>query len=443
MASLLELATLTEPLKGADPCGPDLEEEGDLDFLNGLSRAEALLPASFFSRDDEGRPQPFDRSSIDFGGERKSLLALLDKTRDVRILTLLARLAMLERDLAGFVTALSAIATLLEDFWDAVHPRGEGGGFDLRNAILHALEDVPTVILPLQHIVLAQSRRHGALTFRNVMIADGEVPARDGDTAPDRTAIERAIEEVEPAILADLIATFSTLVTTVGRIGTVTVARGGYAGAVNLERLGGLADRIRDFLTRLQPVTGDAPAATDSAATPTAAAIATAPHQAGHLATVPQASAALAAAGAYLRSHEPSSPAEVLVRQAQMLVGMSFLDVMRVLVPANAVDATIAFGANRTLRLTFEQLCAVPTDSPASEETADDADTDEADAPPVPIFRASTRAQAMTLIRDVGSFFRSHEPSSPIPLLLEKATGLADRDFLAILREVLPDLDAS
>ncbi|WP_204310352.1 type VI secretion system ImpA family N-terminal domain-containing protein, partial [Stenotrophomonas maltophilia] len=91
---------------------------------------------------------------------------------DLRVLTLLARLTMLDRDLPGFAAALSAIAGLLEGQWEAVHPRGEGGGYELRGAVLQTIDDVPTVILPLQHVPLAQSRRHGPISFRSVMTAD-------------------------------------------------------------------------------------------------------------------------------------------------------------------------------------------------------------------------------------------------------------------------------
>ncbi|NEU11876.1 hypothetical protein G3T14_07000 [Methylobacterium sp. BTF04] len=435
MPLLLDPSALTEPLSAESPCGPDLEDGGDLDFLNGLSHAEGLLPTAFFSRDDEGRPQPFDRSGIDFGREYKALLALLARTRDIRILVLLARLAMLDRDLPGFAGALGIIASLLESRWGEVHPAGESGGFDLRNAILHALEDVPTVIMPLQHVVLAQSRRYGPITFRSVMVADGEVPAREGEPVLDRPGIERAVEETEPEALAARRDALAAVTASVRRIGAVTLAEGGYAGAVGLDRLGGLAGRIHDLLAgAAKPVVEAAEPEQDGVSAPLIAL-----RQTGPLATVAQASAALAAAGLYLRSREPSSPAEVLVRQAQMLVGKSFLEVMNILVPANAADASIAIGANRALRLTFDQLAAVPDDASGGA----DQESEEADAaspPPVP---ATTRAEAMTLIRDAGAFFRLHEPSSPIPLLLDKAIGMADRDFLAILRDVLPDIGSA
>ena len=59
----VELASLTAPVSEGDPCGPDLDLEGDPDYLNFMAKAEGLLPASYFSGQD-GRP--FDRTSVDF-----------------------------------------------------------------------------------------------------------------------------------------------------------------------------------------------------------------------------------------------------------------------------------------------------------------------------------------------------------------------------------------
>lgn len=492
-------ARFTEPLSPEEPCGPDLDAEGDLDFLNRVAQVESLLPASFFSRDDEGRQQPFDRSGIDFKRESQGLVALLERTRDLRLLVLLARLAILDRDLAGFAGLLSAIAALLDAEWEAVHPRGEDGGYELRTAILQALDDMATVILPLQHLPLVQSRRHGAISFRSVMTADGEVQAREGETALDRGSIERALDEAEPDQMQALRAPLAEAASALGRIGAVTQARGGYGNAVELERLGLLVGRIRGLLDRGAAPAGGAAQA--DAEAPQPGAPAQVPPAA--IACARQADAALAAASAYLRAHEPSSPAEVLVRQARMLVGKPFLEVMRILVPAHAQEAVLAIGSGRGLRLTFDQLAAVPEDDPPGEEdraesrdearsavpaepeaasepasqaasvpedssdgnleaegAPDPADAPEAEPvepepaeppavptpapepPRAPVFRAATRGEAIALLREAATYFRGREPSSPIPLLLDKAVAIADRDFLAILRDVLPELNA-
>jgi type VI secretion system protein ImpA len=39
----------------------------------------------------------------------------------------------------------------------------------------------------------------------------------------------------------------------------------------------------------------------------------------------------------------------------------------------------------------------------------------------------------------VALYYRAVEPSSPIPYLVERARGFADRDFLSILKDFLPE----
>ena len=44
----------------------------------------------------------------------------------------------------------------------------------------------------------------------------------------------------------------------------------------------------------------------------------------------------------------------------------------------------------------------------------------------------------MTLMAEVEHFYKSAEPSSPVPMLLGKASGYFNRDFSAILRDLIP-----
>ena len=46
----------------------------------------------------------------------------------------------------------------------------------------------------------------------------------------------------------------------------------------------------------------------------------------------------------------------------------------------------------------------------------------------------------MTLIAEVEHFFKVAEPSSPVPMLLTKANGYANRDFNAILKDLIAPL---
>jgi type VI secretion system protein ImpA len=42
------------------------------------------------------------------------------------------------------------------------------------------------------------------------------------------------------------------------------------------------------------------------------------------------------------------------------------------------------------------------------------------------------------MIDQITTFFRTAEPSSPIPMLLERIRDLGQRDFFSLLRSVLP-----
>ena len=46
---------------------------------------------------------------------------------------------------------------------------------------------------------------------------------------------------------------------------------------------------------------------------------------------------------------------------------------------------------------------------------------------------------AIRMIDKVCDYFERHEPSSPVPLLLNRAKRLISKDFLEILRDLTPD----
>ena len=51
----------------------------------------------------------------------------------------------------------------------------------------------------------------------------------------------------------------------------------------------------------------------------------------------------------------------------------------------------------------------------------------------------TTRADALRLLELACQYYRRYEPSSPLPLLLERALRLAEKNFLEILRDLAPD----
>ncbi len=50
-----------------------------------------------------------------------------------------------------------------------------------------------------------------------------------------------------------------------------------------------------------------------------------------------------------------------------------------------------------------------------------------------------SRQDAIRALDAVSAYFRQNEPSSPVPLFLERAKRLVAKDFLAILADVAPE----
>src|SRR5690349_20160782 len=119
-----DLETLTRPVAPEQPCGPDLDLEGDADYLNFVAGTEGRLPSSYYQAKDEsgeaGRPFQFSRDEVAaIVAEARPLLA---KTRDLRLLVLLSKICLLGRELEDFITLMRAMAVLLEQNWAEVHP---------------------------------------------------------------------------------------------------------------------------------------------------------------------------------------------------------------------------------------------------------------------------------------------------------------------------------
>lgn len=395
-----------------EPCGPDLELSGDSEFMNFMAATEGLLPAAYFS---------FDRKTIDFGAAFATATALLARTQDLRLLALDAKLAILNRDIAGFARRIGVIAWLLVHRWDEVHPRAEDGDYSARLAHLGTLDDGPVVILPLQYAPLIETQRDGAIMFRGRLVALGEANAREGESFASGSATERVLATVEIEALAAAYETLQRLQANLATIASVTAEHVGYEAAVRFKALGPLVERmaayLREALARRDPgLAGPETTSGEDGATAAAPSSFT---------TLGEIDSALGAALGYFVAFEPSSPARLLIGQARETLGKNLYEVMQLLAPGHADAARVFVGPDNAFTVPVSSLAGAPG-----------AGHTQAEATPAP-----SRAAALALIDSVASHLRRAEPSSPAPYLLDRAKALATRDFLSLLRDVLPEDD--
>ncbi|MGO9681319.1 MAG: ImpA family type VI secretion system protein [Beijerinckiaceae bacterium] len=436
------VAALCAPLSEVDPCGPDLDLDADGAYLNFFASAEGILPTSFFQVDamandalDGGKP--FDRSTVDLAGQIEAIKPLLKRTGDLRLLIMQARLLILNRDLGGFALTLAAVAEWLEKFWDAVHPRPQGGDLASRVSALAAL-DLPTVVFPLQYAPLFETRRIGAVTYRAWMIAAGEVKLRAGEEKHPVTALTEAMTDADPAVLAASRKHVAIIKMSLARIRSAFALHGSSSG---LENLPALVDKISAFVDPLASARDRAAldAETDGTDADASKNDGAALKPAGAApSSLAQARQALAAIADYYSRLEPSSPTLPLVRQAHDLIGKSFFEVMSILVPTQVEKAAFQIGAEQIFELPIGRLPKLSEGAPVAANPSPATVACQATDAGPPGFNVQSRSQAIALLDQVQRFFRAAEPSSPVPMLCERARALAERDFMGVLRDVLP-----
>lgn len=469
----LNFTELSKPMVDDGPCGPDLED--DIDFMNVTARLEVALPTAYFRRDDEGRQVAFDRSSIEFPAAFADLGKLMARSQDLRLFVLAAKLSILNRDVAGFVACLSAMADILGESWDAVHPRAMDGDFIMREVALQGLDELPTVVLPLQHAPLFTSRRIGPFIFRSQLVATGDTKLVEGEQHPDAGAIQAALAETEVEDLTATLDRINAARDALARLRAIWLDKVGVDHPLGFPRLMALLDQIAGFLDAA--VARRVPGHQATAAAPTAndaqnPAASTASFGPGSVSSILQVKDTLAACLGYFRKIEPSSPAVLLIGQAQQLIGKSLIEVIQIMFPEHIDKAVLEIGELRRFRLPLERLPApdgsdteTGQDSYESAEEGgyddggyggdevadaaaegDDGDSGVAEAPvdmqpaAAPAIVIGNRADAVGAMRAVAAFYRQVEPSHPTPLLMDKACALAQHDFMSLLGNILPEV---
>lgn len=402
-------------------CGPDLYDTEPA-FAALLDSCEELLPERF---------SEFDRSEIDFSDIFKQMDGFLKQSRDLRLLILLAQFGILAGQLHTFANAVRIIRRLLESHWDEVHPMDADFGHMERIGALEALNNRPAVVLPLEAAPLLKTRRTGPISYRAIQIAAGDATARPDEHTISLGAIEAALtsgeleQEAIDEVLTDL-AELPVELETISDICTEKLkAAEAKAAPPNYEALATLIREIGTELnTRLGRITPDE-AETDAEADETAGdAAGPAPTGADQqeIRNAAQAKLILDAVEEYFASREPSHPALFLVREARGLVGKSYLDALKILMPRRFDDVALLLGTSG-LQLSNDRLI----------DLNEHDDPDLGDIEGFSVLVIESRTDAMKGIGAVKGYYSTNEPTSPIPLLLEEAQNMSSGSFTGLL----------
>lgn len=457
---------LLDPVTADQPCGPDLEKTDDPDFLDYYFEAESRLPERYFT---PGNPnvlggtedRVFDPRSVELKRETEAITGLLRRSRDLRLLSLLARFQILSGRASDFADTLEAMAALLQQRTDAVHPQIHGSASDRRGA-LDALSEQAMVIMPLVHL---QVPPNSDVSLRQYMIATGAVQPRasEADSLPDSGNLLGSIRTQTKAVTATHHA-LSRAAHALNRIAAICRGNGASAFtpdfAATLDTISDVQRMIAEALPELvlwssqrdEAAVSDTEAlipepAADNATKPVEIAAAPIRETAVQIPDHASASAAIAAAEQYLATQEPSSLSLLLVVQARLLVGKSIIDAIELLIPQDAGRAEVTLGqgggqgSGQGSGFTLD-MSRLKTLAQAAEKSAAPKATDSIDVAATKPMMITDRNQLAGCLRAVEEFYLKNEPASPIPVLLGGARNMLTKTFHAILGEIMPQKPA-
>ena len=325
MLSPESMAALLAPVSDALPCGEDLEYDAAFIALEVASRSKA--------------EQQFGDSVIpavepDWRAVAEQAHELLRRTKDVRVAILLLRACARQQGVAGFSMGLQLLSSLLDNYWDTIHPQLDADDANdptMRLNALAPLSDGEMAVRDLHDARVGTARSLGALLVRDIEVAHGRLGAKEGQASYTTTQIEGAINEIRASDPQSL--TFSAgLRDQLDQLKTLLDSRAGSGQQVDLKPL-------RDIATLLRQTCSDATVQAESDAgasgeTDDQSAVARpAAGGSGQLRSRQDAISALDRVIAYLEQTEPGNPAPLLIKRAQRLIGVSFLEIMSDLAP--------------------------------------------------------------------------------------------------------------
>lgn len=432
---------LLEPVSPESPCGPDLERRDDPEFIDYYFEAESRLPERYFTpglAEDGREDRLFDPRSVDLAGETRRINGLLERSRDLRLLSLLARFQILAGRLEEFTATLEDMAAMMAQWPEALHPAGAE-----RRAAIDSLNSQPAVVMPLLHLSILPNAE---VTLRRFMVANGRAPARASERDLDgadflgplraeanQRAVASAHERLDRA--ADALHRIQSLAAShpqkplhldLGALRTAIADMQAMIATARPELQPWSANALPPEPEALTEAPPEPSPAREIETPPTAAAPPPPALKIGNRAT---ASAALDGVRNWLVTQEPSSPALVLVVQARALIGKPLVEAIEVLMPREAAGATLRIGQGSPFLLPMDRLKAL-TESGLEGQGA--AQAAAMDLPPI-----TQRGELVGKLLEVERYFATCEPASPVPLLLAKAREMLDKRFDAIIAELL------
>ena len=309
------------------PCGNDLEYDPAFVALEITARSK---PEQQFGDSLIAAVEP------DWRAISSQAVELMRRSKDLRTAVLLLRSSTRLHGVTGFVQGMQTLREMLARFWEGTYPRldeDDNNDPTMRLNALAPLNDVDMVLQDLREAKVGGSR--DALRVRDIEVAYGKLSARNNDAVMTVAQVEGALGEIF-ARDGDVKIASCAAADCISQLQSMINERVSGDFAMDFKALRGIAMVLQQAAKGLL---GPSENASDEDVDPV---------NIGQIATHSGVTSAASRGGVasrqdaintldkvirYLEQAEPGNPAPLLIKRAQRLIGVSFLDIMSDLAP--------------------------------------------------------------------------------------------------------------
>ncbi len=334
---------LLQPITEEQPCGVNLEDTEllasfDAFRLFGQSKALDARP----DPDEKWIPKP--RESPEWGQIRDKALEALAKSKDLRLLAILATALLRTDGVPAFSETLNVASQWLDQRWSQTYPLVDEDAILRRNA-LNCFADPMAVVDALRKTPLVSSRQHGTFSLRHIDIATHQQLPDKEEAQVDENQVRAAFASMPVAELAQLHDSVVSAVASLNKIDASMRAAAGSEATPGFDPLTAQLARMTQALRAQLAAHPDSAAASGVDA---AAAGSEGVSASGVVKSRQDAIRALDAVADFFKRTEPSSPIPLFLARAKRLVSKDFLEVLADIAPEAVAQARAAGGLKQS-----------------------------------------------------------------------------------------------
>ena len=352
---MIAVEELLQPVSPEAPCGEDRSYHPSLQELESLAKGKP---------ETQMGDSKIEAQEADWKEVRKLALEFLKASKHLRVGVILTLAQLKLEGLAGFRDGLRVLEGFVKNYWANVYPKldpEDNNDPTERMNILKSLAapfgtfgDEMRFIETLRLAAICQSARGMKVTLSDVLAArGGGSPAAEGGgkPGPNATAIEGAFRDTEKGALTATYEAVTQAQAAVKSMDEFLIATVGAGRAANFDEL---HNALNEIARSLAPIVAPGEAPAEGAAGPEedaeGAAVAGGgpPRRKGFEGSIDSRAdvvKALESVVDYYKRSEPSSPIPFLIKRAQRLVNMDFMQIVNDLTPDSMKELKVITGA--------------------------------------------------------------------------------------------------